>query len=710
MQRNSGEFRYVVSSESTVIRLVLSALLLTFLALAPCRGEPHNGWRGNGTGLWPDANPPLEWRRLPQGVLTDLRARADRPMAEAAAVRLEKGIVPEWLVLGPFPVKDSVQDFNKPQLADEANAQPQDQEKVGSLAWKKLPGTLDDPWAFGPADLPWTDVAQAVGGYKQNQIAYLHTYLFSPKGGTVRAVMDHAHGMKAWLNGKEVYNSAERGLGMGNYYAPSRVELGIYRLTPSPRFEMDLKPGWNRFLLKIGSYNKEGWTEQRFCMRLMDLPTVPYDSKNILWMAELPQRSNATPIVVGNRVFVMAEPDELLCVDKQTGKVLWTAANNYYEALTDEERRSNPAFREKVDPLLAELNEAKDFVQRISLRGQIQKALTGIDAARFAWKADGHFEAHFGIVGFTTPTPVSDGKHVWVWCGNGVAACYDLDGKRRWITRVDTKDLSYACSPALVDGVFAVFLHKLIGLDAATGKVLWEREEININNGAVLAAKLAGVPVFVSQRGHVVRARDGKLLHLEPNPSGDTGWAPPVILGDRVYLPNYGVNHLDVVDFTGMTGDAWKPKREGLRTKGVGRLPNGKAVDRWTAGAPLVVDDQAYLVDIYAAFYAFDLTGKKMLYQQDTGMRGLFHYNALPVAASPTLIGKHIVIQDNQGTALVLQPDKEYRMARRNSIATQLDRYWPIPAQETIGYSPPVPDGNRLFIRGERYLYCIAEK
>ena len=29
----------------------------------------------------------------------------------------------------------------------------------------------------------------------------------------------------------------------------------------------------------------------------------------------------------------------------------------------------------------------------------------------------------FGIVGFTMPTPVSDGRHVFVWCGNGVAAC-----------------------------------------------------------------------------------------------------------------------------------------------------------------------------------------------------------------------------------------------------------------------------------------------
>ena len=39
-----------------------------------------------------------------------------------------------------------------------------------------------------------------------------------------------------------------------------------------------------------------------------------------------------------------------------------------------------------------------------------------------------------------------------------------------------------------------------------------------------------------------------------------------------------------------------------------------------------------------------------------------------------------------------------------------MPRPWPVPAQETIGYAPPVADGKRLYLRGERYLYCIGEK
>jgi outer membrane protein assembly factor BamB len=701
-------------------RIWAVALLLLIGATAPCvAGEGiANGWRGNATGLWPDSRAPLEWHRTPVGVAAELRIRADRPpdmsRPVAGAIPLAKGIVRDWLVLGPFAVKDAVQEFKKPELADDTSVEPSAGDSVGERPWKKMTAQLDDRFAFGPATAPVADVSTAIGGSMPNQVAYAHTYIYAPKGGSVLAVVDHVYGMKAWLNGKEAYTATERRVALGSYYPYSRVEFCTDGIGVSPRFELELKPGWNRLLVKIGTFNREddNLKRQTFNLRLMDLPTVAYESKNILWMTELPQRSNATPIVVGDRLFVMAEPDELVCLDKGTGRILWSAANNYYEMLSPAERAANPAFAQKIDPLHAALKQERDFRKRLELRTQVQKNLVEIDASRFAWKADGHYEAHFGIVGFTTPTPVSDGKRVWVWCGNTVAACYDLDGKRRWMTRVDAGELSYTSAPALAGGTFAVFLHHLTGLDADTGKVRWTQKKVNCSNGAVLAARIAGALVFVSSVGDVVRAADGKLLYREPDRVGGTStWSPPVILGNVVYLPRYGVKQLLVLDFTGATGEEWKPERTSIAVPdGTGRLPNGKVVDRPTCGSPLVVDDLAYLLDIYATLYVFDLKAKKTLYLHDTELEGLFHYNAVPVAASPTLIGKHIVIQDNQGTALVLEPGRTFRQVGKNRIGTQLDRWWPVPAQETVGYSPPVSDGGRLYIRGERYLYCISEK
>jgi outer membrane protein assembly factor BamB len=689
----------------------LPATLLLLVALSPVAAEPANGWRGNGTGRWPDARPPLEWHRVPKGVITDLRTRADRPDAKAIdGVLLQKGIVRDWLVLGPFPVKDSVQDFAKAQFADEGAVQPAVGAKVGDLDWKEMTAKLDDRWAFGPAGAPFADVGTVVG-YHPNQVAYAHTYLYTPKGGTVRAVVDHMFGMKAWLNGKEFYSAAQRKVSLGSYYPMSRVEFCIDGITPSPRFDLELQPGWNRLLLKISSFTRQddAWKQQNFCLRLMDLPSVAYESKNIRWMTELPHRSNATPIVAGDCVFVMSEPDELLCLDKLTGKILWSAANNYYEALPAAERQAMPALEKKVEPLLAELRKESDFIKRSALRTRIQKTLVEIDEERFAWKADGHFQAHFGIVGYTTPSPVSDGKHVWAWCGNGVAACYDFAGKRMWITRLPTNELSYSSAPALADGVLAVFQHKLIGLDARTGKVRWEQKKINFSNGSVLSARIAGVEVFVNSLGDIARANDGKILYTEQDrAAGKPCWGPPVIVGDKIYLSRYGPQHLLVLDFTGAAGDAWEAKR--LQIQAPDGINRGKSVTRSSCGSPLVVDDMVYTVDIYSTLYAFDLKAKKLAYHHETELAGLFHYNAVPVAASPTLIGKHIVIQDNQGVALVLEPGRVFKQVGKNHIATQMDRYWPVPAQETVGYSPPVPDGERMYIRGERYLYCIGEK
>ena len=683
----------------------------TLLAATSKAGEPANGWRGNGTGLWPEARPVLEWSRIPHGVMEGFRASADRPAGReaGAAPLVKKGLIRDWLVLGPFAVEDSVKEFDRDLIGGETTVDPNVDGKAADRIWKWATVPPDDIMVFGTAELPWLDLVKVIG-FERNQIAYAHTFLFSPRGGPGRIVVEHAHGMKAWINGQEVYRSPERGGGLGFYTALSRHELQHLN-QPSPRFDIELKPGWNRLLLKLSTSNKPDFTEMRCCLRIMDPPDVPYESKNILWMTELPGRSTSTPIIVGDRMFVMAEPDELVCVDKRTGKILWSAANNFYEAVPLSERQAKPAFAERVDPLVAQIKQETDRVRRVALRAKLQQALIEIDSPRFAIHPNDHFEAHFGIVGFTMPTPVSDGRHVFVWCNTGIAACYDLDGQRQWITRVETDHLSYGSSPALADGVLAVFLDQLYGLDARTGEVRWKQHRIQRNIAAVLAARFAGQSAFISQRGEVVRPSDGKLLFRPQGfGSGDTGWSPPVILGDIMYLPKYGVTSPSVYDFTGVAGDEWQPKLVANLNlpQEVSHKPDGGWIDRWTAGSPTVWQGLLYQTDIYQNLYTIDVASRQMVYRHELPLDGLTHYNAVAVAASPTLIGNHLFVLDNQGSTVILEPGREFKLIATNHIATQLDRPWPIPAQETLAYAPPIVDGDRFYLRGERFLYCIG--
>jgi outer membrane protein assembly factor BamB len=693
--------------------LLLGAVLF-LLPFSASGDEPFSGWRGNGTGLWPRAQPPLHWGRTPRGAMDGLRASAAKPRDKnpGEAPLVEKGLIRDWLVLGPLSVKDSVRDFEQDLLGGEATLEPDTGQKTKEKEWQAATVPPDDMTVFGNAEMPWLDLAK-VFGFQNNQVAHAHAYLYSPRGGPVRVVMDHAFGMKAWVNGKVVYASPQRGMAMTNYPNLSRHELNHWD-QPAPHFQAQLQPGWNRLLLKLTTPNVEAHREMRCSLRLMDPPNVPYESKNILWMTPLPQRSTSTPLLVGDRLFVHAEPDELLCLDKNSGKVLWSAAANYFEALSPTERQALPALATKVDPLVAKLRQETDKIQRTRLRAHIQKNLLEIDPKRFKIKADGHFESHFGIVGFTMPTPVCDGKHVYVWNGMGVAACYDFDGQRRWIARIPLEELSYGSSPALADGVLVVFDQGLHGLDAATGKYLWQQKKNKHNVAALQAVNFNGHNVIVTQRGNLVNPKNGQMLYQQEGSgaAGDSGWAPPTILGHRMYLPKYGVQSLTVQDFSKVQPGQWAPeiiKHIELPPE-VSRGPGGKWVDPWTAGSPLIHDDIAYLHDIYQRLYAVDLKTGKMLYRQVMEMQGYMHYNAVPVAASLALVGRHILACDNQGTILMLHPGPKYQVAARNHIGTQLKRTLPLPGQETLCYAPPLAEGGRLYVRGEAFMYCIGEK
>ena len=80
----------------------------------------------------------------------------------------------------------------------------------------------------------------------------------------------------------------------------------------------------------------------------------------------------------------------------------------------------------------------------------------------------------------------------------------------------------------------------------------------------------------------------------------------------------------------------------------------------------------------------------------------------MPVAASCTLIGKHVMVMDNQGHSVVLEPGGQVQgscpQPHRHAGAAR----WATTTQEYTAYAPPVADGNRLYIRGERHLYCIG--
>src|SRR5512141_1130690 len=91
------------------------ALLLTLLSSTSI--AQTQGWRGNWTGLYPESTAPAQWQRIPNGVLAGLTCLASKPAQDAPGQPVEKGLVRQWLLIGPFDMPNPPADFAREQLA-----------------------------------------------------------------------------------------------------------------------------------------------------------------------------------------------------------------------------------------------------------------------------------------------------------------------------------------------------------------------------------------------------------------------------------------------------------------------------------------------------------------------------------------------------------------------------------------------------------------
>lgn len=144
------------------------------------------GWRGNWTGLWPEAEVPVEWRRVAVGPTHGLRQAMDRTGGDGApadAMPVDGGLITQWLLLGPIAVEDAISQFDEAQIADEANIAPSAGQKVGDLAWTPLALEPPGKWEFGTTDLRWLRIDKAFEA-NSNQVAYVHSYLYAERAGS----------------------------------------------------------------------------------------------------------------------------------------------------------------------------------------------------------------------------------------------------------------------------------------------------------------------------------------------------------------------------------------------------------------------------------------------------------------------------------------------------------------------------------------------
>lgn len=431
-----------------------------------------------------------------------------------------------------------------------------------------------------------------------------------------------------------------------------------------------------------------------------DPPTTWSAAQGTLWRTPMPTWGNASPVVVGDRVFVQAEPTTLLCVRASDGKLLWTRDSPYIDTLSGAERQVMAARLTRADAGQVELEAANKRIAAIkrglrkqkrggedpraeleTLRARASTLKTELDATSLFRTPPTH-----DIVGYASSTPVSDGQTIYALFGNGVVAAYALDGTRRWIRwlghtpQMNGNPDGHAASPLLAAGRLIVPYAALQALDPADGRVVW-KSDVYRDFGSPVVVRIGGVEHIAAPDGRVLRAADGAVVKTGVS---EVYYVGPVADERSLY-------------FAGSIDSTMKSQRPMARAFSLAALASrapAAANALWTApldvdryyASPLVEGGVLYTLSESGYFAGFDIRDGAKLFMED-----LDFFDAKPSIAAA---GPYVYVSDSSGRTVVYRGGRAVSRVADNLLE---------PFRAT-----PFFTGARMFVRTHTALYCIG--
>ena len=396
------------------------------------------------------------------------------------------------------------------------------------------------------------------------------------------------------------------------------------------------------------------------------LPAEFGPDKNVAWKFPLPKQAGdrevpagSTPVVWGDRIFLSGVDGNelvLLCIST-AGKQLWRAV--------------------------------------VSEGNKISRSDEGNSAS---------------------PSPSTDGKHVWVMMGDGAMACYTVDGKKVW--RIDLQErygkfriaFGMTSTPIVHGGrVFLQLIHGdgkaatqealVAALDALTGKEVWKHDRVTAahsENEHSYASPILyddGMLSYIVSHGadySIAHALDtGKELWrlegLNPHEGGKRQYHPTLrFVASPASAPGI------IVVPTAKNGPVFA-----VKPNGSGSLPADGSHILWTypktpdVPSPLIKDGLVYLNMANGALHCLKQDTGDELYAERT--HGHRH------RASPILADGKIYLTARDGVVSVVQVGKEFKLLATNKLG------------EEISASPAVSD-KTLYFRTYSALWAVRQK
>jgi outer membrane protein assembly factor BamB len=389
------------------------------------------------------------------------------------------------------------------------------------------------------------------------------------------------------------------------------------------------------------------------------------ETKHLRWKTALPGKGHSTPVVWGERVFL-------------------TAAVPYGEP-------GKPRYpnRPGAHDNLAVTRHHEFVVLAVGRRD-----------GKILWQQTVHrelpHEAGHVSGSVASASPVTDGEHVFAFFGSRGLYCLDTNGQLLWKKQFGHMHTKHGhgegSSPALHGETVVVnWDHEeqsfLVALDKRTGRQRWR--------GARAEDTSWATPIVVEHAGRAQVVVPGtKRLRGYDLATGEVVWecgglssnivASPVAADGVVYAgSSYETRALLAVRLDGARGDVTDTNQVvWSRRRGTPYVPS-----------PLLYGDSLYTLQHYQGILArLDVrTG------EDRG--GPFRLGAIrDVYASPVGAAGRVYVTSRDGVTQVLSHGEQ---ALKTLAVNRLD--------DTFSASAALA-GRELFLRGERYLYCIAEE
>ncbi len=289
--------------------------------------------------------------------------------------------------------------------------------------------------------------------------------------------------------------------------------------------------------------------------------------------------------------------------------------------------------------------------------------------------------------GYGAPTPCTDGKRIYAVFGSAVVAAFDLEGKPVWRREIANHafDVALGSSPVLYKDTVILNCDQtgktssIIAWDAATGDIRWEarRPDTSFAHSTPAIVEVGGKPQMLVNASGAVQGLDpanGTVLWWC---AGQGDAASPAFGGGFVYSDS-GRGGKGICVDPGGTGEVTKTHLKWT----VPQISEGLS-------SPVITGNKVWRTHGPEILKAFDLTtGKRILSERLPG---------ITTWASPVVTADGRLYFASAGRTYVVRAADTLEVLGTSDLGEE-------------NRASAAVSGGRIFLRGDKNLYCIQKK